>query len=436
MMKRGLIVIGVILITGIIIAAFTFYIVEEGEQAVLLRFGKIMDIQTEAGLKFKVPFVDEIRVYPKKLLSWDGAPQEITTEQTEAQFIVVDTTARWYIRDPKKFYESLGYMTEALKKLDDIIDSSVRTVINGNLLTEAIRNSKIPLTFSASDFLNLHSLIIKLKTKSDPVSEYIVSLFPPEVSSMINTYMGAEETVSKPFVDALVKAFNSLLDMPDLYEPYRFQNVLLIEHTKSLLEKEELTPEEQVTLNRLLLEEAYSHEIAISPVKKGRTTLSAEMLDVAREKMLEKDKITGNLLTDASGKPIDQFGIELKDIVLRQIHYSEQLRESVYNRMIQERNQIAEKTRAEGQAEKEKILGALDREVKRLNSEGKMESERIKGEADAYVTKVYADAYKRDPTFFKLWRTLESYKKILPKFKKTFSTDADYFDYLYNSRGR
>lgn len=435
-MKNILIFLGVIIIICLIGAAFTLYIVEEGEQAVLLRFGKIVDIQTNAGLKYKIPFVDDIRIYPKKLLSWDGAPQEITTEQTEAQFIVVNTTARWYIRDPRKFYESLGTINEAMKKLDDIIDSSVRTVINGNLLTEAIRNTQTPLTFSPSDFLNLHSLIIKLKTKSDPASAHIASLLPADVAQMITGYKGAEETVSQPFIQALVSAFNILLKRSDLYDKESFADVQIIEHTRSLFNKETLTTDEQMTLNRLLLEAAFSHEIAISPVKKGRSVLSAEMLTSARDKMFERDKTTGKILIDENGKPLDQFGIELKDIVIRQIHYSEQLRESVYNRMIQERNQIAEKTRAEGQAEKEKILGELDREVKRLNSEGKMEAERIKGEADAYVTKVYADSYTKNPEFFKLWRTLESYKSILPNFKKTFSTDADYFNYLYKSRGR
>jgi modulator of FtsH protease HflC len=174
----------------------------------------------------------------------------------------------------------------------------------------------------------------------------------------------------------------------------------------------------------------------VSPVKKGRSALSAEMLAIAKAKMYDRDKETGANLLDNNGKPINQFGVELKDIVIRQIRYSDDLKASVYQRMIQERNQIAERKRAEGVALKEQILGELEKEVKTLVSEGKMESEKIKGEADNYVTRVYAEAYTRDATFFKLWRTLESYRKTLPGFKKTLSTDANYFDYLYNARGR
>lgn len=432
----------IVVIAVIIIGAFYFsvYILEEGQQSLVLRFGKIVDIQTEAGLKFKLPFffveADVVKIFPKKLLSWDGKPQIIPTEKTEAQFIYVDTTARWYIRDPQKFYESLGNMREALKKLDDIIDSSVRTIVNGNLLSEIIRDSKTSIVFERSDFLNLNALLLKFKSGEDDIIKYIAQYMPADVMSVMNTFKGDELKISRDIIDSFVMVFNKLLDDNNLYNEERFKNIVLFEHASALVEKDELTQAELRTLNRLLLEVAFQQEIAMSPVKKGRTALSMEMLSIAQEKMYDRERNTGNIVKDASGNPINQFGVELKDIVIRQIRYSDELKASVYQRMIQERNQLAEKTRAEGVALREQILGKLEKEVKTLISEGKMESEKIKGEADNYVTRVYAEAYKQDPDFFRLWRTLESYKKILPGFKKTLSTDADYFNYLYDSRGR
>ena len=140
--------------------------------------------------------------------------------------------------------------------------------------------------------------------------------------------------------------------------------------------------------------------------------------------------------TDAEGKAYNQFGIELLDIVIRQIKYSDDLTESVYQRMIQERRQAAEKIRSEGLGEKENILGKLAQDVQTIRSEAYYQSEEIKGTADAEATRIYAEAYEENEGFFKLWRSLESYKKLLPNFKKTLTTDAEYFDFLYESSGR
>ena len=87
-----LVVLAVLLIVFLMLGPF--YILEEGEQAIVTRFGKIVDYQTESGLKFKMPVVDNVTKYTKKLLSWDGDAQRIPTK--ENQFIWVDATARWY----------------------------------------------------------------------------------------------------------------------------------------------------------------------------------------------------------------------------------------------------------------------------------------------------------------------------------------------------
>jgi membrane protease subunit HflC len=140
-------------------------------------------------------------------------------------------------------------------------------------------------------------------------------------------------------------------------------------------------------------------------------------------------------ITEA-GQTRNRFGIELIDIVIRQIKYSDDLTESVYQRMIQERNQVAERIRSQGRGEKENILGKLEQERESILSRAYNEAESIKGEADAQATQIYARAYNQDRGFFELWRSLESYKQLLPKFRKTLSTDAEYFDYLYNIEGR
>ena len=98
-MKR-LVVILVIIAVAVIIFLILgpFYVVEEGEQAVVVRFGDIIKSTTDAGLHIKTPIVDTVVKYPKRIMSWDGQPRLFPTE--EQQFIFVDTTARWRIVDP------------------------------------------------------------------------------------------------------------------------------------------------------------------------------------------------------------------------------------------------------------------------------------------------------------------------------------------------
>jgi membrane protease subunit HflC len=335
-MKKLIVTLVIVAIAIIILLILgPFFVLEEGEQAVRVRFSRIVGIYKEAGLHYKTPLVDNIVKFPKKILAWDGAAQIIPTKQPENQFIWVDTTARWRIVDLKLFYESVGTLTQALSRLDDIIDSNVRAIVSQNFLIEGIRDSN------------------------------------------------------------------------DIYTQILAQ----------LRERNPLADEQSI------LQEAESYRIT-----KGREALSREMFQRALAAM------ESSVVDATEGKNV--FGIELIDIVVRQIKYSDDLTESVYQRMIQERNQAAEKIRSEGRGEKNNILGKLQQEQETILSGAYNESEGIKGTADAEATQIYAQAYANNEQFFGLWRTLESYKKLLPKFRKTITTDADYFNYLYNSEGR
>jgi len=103
--------------------------------------------------------------------------------------------------------------------------------------------------------------------------------------------------------------------------------------------------------------------------------------------------------------------------------------------MIKQRNQIAEAYRSYGEGLKAEWVGRMTNEKQAILSRAYESSEEIKGEADALAVTIYADAYEGDEEFFSFWRSIESYKKTLPKFSKTLTTDMDYFKYLYSSEG-
>jgi membrane protease subunit HflC len=118
----------------------TFYTLEEGQQAVIVQFGRpVGETVTEAGLHIKLPFVQEVRRFEKRLLIWDGDPNQIPTKGRE--FIWVDTTARWRIVDAKKFLENVASEAGAQSRLNDIIDSVVRDQVSSSELVELVRSA-------------------------------------------------------------------------------------------------------------------------------------------------------------------------------------------------------------------------------------------------------------------------------------------------------
>jgi membrane protease subunit HflC len=133
-------VLGILLVVAVLLLTGAFYVLEEGQQAVVLQFGRPVGAAvTEAGLHFKVPFIQEVRRFEKRMLIWDGDPNQIPTAGRE--FIWVDSTARWRIVDPLRFLESVATEAGAQSRLDDIIDSVLRDLVSSNTLVELVRSS-------------------------------------------------------------------------------------------------------------------------------------------------------------------------------------------------------------------------------------------------------------------------------------------------------
>jgi modulator of FtsH protease HflC len=117
-----------------------FYTLEEGQQAIVVQFGRpVGEPVTAAGLHIKLPFVQEVRRFEKRLLVWDGDPNQVPTKGRE--FIWVDTTARWRIADAKKFLENVASEAGAQSRLNDILDSVVRDQVSSSELVELVRSA-------------------------------------------------------------------------------------------------------------------------------------------------------------------------------------------------------------------------------------------------------------------------------------------------------
>ena len=164
-----------------------------------------------------------------------------------------------------------------------------------------------------------------------------------------------------------------------------------------------------------------TRESGLEDNEKGQTTY---IIEIGREKIMQ------GILSQAQPK-LAQFGIELVDVKVKRINYVEQVRNSVYGRMIAERKQIAEKFRSEGKGEARKILGEKERDLKQITSEAYKTAQELKGKADAESTKIFADAFGIDPEFYSFTRTLELYKEALDQTSSVvLSTDSEFLKYL------
>ncbi len=152
--------------------------------------------------------------------------------------------------------------------------------------------------------------------------------------------------------------------------------------------------------------------------------------DVTYAIKVGREIITQGILKQAQPK-LAKFGIKLVDVKVKRINYVEEVRNSVYKRMIAERRQIAEKFRSEGKGEARKIFGEKERDLKQITSEAYKIAQEVKGKADAKATKIFADAFGVDPEFYSFTKTLELYTSALDdKSTLILSTDSEFLKYL------
>ena len=309
------IIIVIAIIAGILFFGGIVYTVPETQQAVITQFGKPVGKPiTKAGLHFKKPFIQDVHFFDKRLLKWDGDPNQIPTK--DKKYIWVDATARWKIIDALKFLQTVNNEQGAHSRLDDIINSATRDTITSHLLVEAVRDS------------------------------------------------------------------NRILEDD---------------------ENEDASSDKVMTEQRL------------EPISTGREQLEEIIL-----------KKAGHLAPN--------YGIELVDVRIKRLNYVDGVREKVYDRMIAERKRAAEKYRSEGQGKKAEIDGKRGKKLKSISSTAYRKAQGIKGKADSQVTKIYADAYGKDPSFYAFQKTHETYRKGVDKDTTLIlTTDNDYYKYLKSS---
>ena len=304
-----------VLAIGTFVAMSSIYVVNEVQQAIITQFGEPVGAPvTTAGLKVKVPFIQDVNLIDKRVLEWGGTPTDMPTK--DKLYVSVDLFARWRIADPLQYFLRLRDERSAQSRLDDILGSETRNAVAKHELIEIIRTTKDRV----------------------PLRDTVLAGAGPE------------------------------------------QNVG-----------------------------------SLVPIQKGRKVVEQQIFAAAAEK-------------------VRVFGIELLDIRFKRINYNESVRPKIYDRMISERRQIAERYLSEGNGEAARIRGDRVRDLNKIQSEAYRQVEEIRGVADAKATEIYSKAYNQNPEaveFYEFTRTMQSYKSIIGENTTlVLSTRSDLFKFL------
>ena len=129
-----------VLVLLFVLGASPFFIVDITQTAIVVQLGKPVRNITEPGLKFKVPFIQEVTYFDKRLLDYDSSAQDVITQDKKT--ILIDNFAKWLITDPLKVYQAFQTQRGALRRLDDIIYSELRVELGRHDLSEIVSKTR------------------------------------------------------------------------------------------------------------------------------------------------------------------------------------------------------------------------------------------------------------------------------------------------------
>jgi modulator of FtsH protease HflC len=160
------------------------FIVNETEQVIITQFGKpVGQPIITSGIQFKIPFIQQVHVFDRRFLEWDGAPNQIPTK--DKRFIWVDTYARWRIKDPLLFFQRVRDERGAQSRLDDVLDGETRNAIAKQNLVELVRNTNREQLFS-EDFSSGDQTnnLAKIQVGRDKITQFIIKAAAPRIEEL------------------------------------------------------------------------------------------------------------------------------------------------------------------------------------------------------------------------------------------------------------
>ncbi|ABF92370.1 HflC protein [Myxococcus xanthus DK 1622] len=169
------------------------------------------------------------------------------------------------------------------------------------------------------------------------------------------------------------------------------------------------------------------------PFEDDEYTAETERAESLEQVAQGRDKLTRQIRLRAA-EIVKEFGVELVDVQIRRINYVDEVQVKVFERMISERKRIAERSRSEGMGRAAEVRGQRERDLKEIRSAAYRKAQDVTGAADAEATKIYAEAFGRDPEFYQFMRTLEAYPDVVDSSTSLFlGGESEFYRYLRSS---
>ncbi len=171
----------ILVIVGLILLFASAFVVNETEQVIITQFGKPVGKPiVEAGIHFKLPFIQIANFFDKRFLAWDGDPNQIPTK--DKRFIWVDSYARWRIQDPLLFFQRVRDERGAKTRLDDILDGLTRNAIANHNLVEVIRSTNRKLEASEElEEIQDSEINLKIELGREKITRMIIEAAAPRL---------------------------------------------------------------------------------------------------------------------------------------------------------------------------------------------------------------------------------------------------------------
>ena len=152
----------------------------------------------------------------------------------------------------------------------------------------------------------------------------------------------------------------------------------------------------------------------------------------------QREALMDQVREEVNKSTMEDLGIEVVDIRVKQVDWPEQVRGRVFDRMRAERQRDAAAHRSQGREEAEKIRAGADRQRTEILADAYRKSQAIRGEGDAQAAAIYAGAYNQDKEFFRFYRSLQAYKESFkdPEDVLILEPDSDFFRYMQGARGQ
>lgn len=404
---RNLIIAGVLIIIAIVVLSQSLYTVDETEQVLVTRFGDVKSVHRTAGLRVKLPFVDTVVRFDRRLLRIDADPESMRDSKKEN--LVIDSYARYRILNPVLFRKTLISEDNAFSRLGDIVNSTLREQIALRTRPEIIGARAIVINGIPLEDEEGLAVFESTETRTALLAEVLEGVRLRVIASETT------DSISVPIDMEGDDTFN--ITLPELILDR--DNLDRDSNLKTGADTSDIR-----VVNGLEGETAgFDLEVRLWAPATRTVTLGVQ----PGESLTEGDSFTIQYFTERT----DPLGIEIIDVRIKRADFPDSVTPSIFTRMRAERNRIATKFRAEGDEQDLEIRAEANKSREVILADADKASNQLRGEGEAEAIRILAESLEQDPEFFSFRRSLEAYQRVLNMGTTVIlSADADLFRFL------